>query len=320
MSTVVHVGFPKVASTALQRSILPALAKDLPSCAVVTPDVPRFDALSIKLAHGEDNEYRPDLFRAFLREARGEAETLILSQERLSGALFRRGYNRERNAARLHDLVPEAKIVVLVRSQATMLRSIYSQYVHNGGSAALQRFFYEPLEGCDIDLDHLCFDRCVDHYESLFGKKRVLVLPYELLTTSCRLFVTELLSFIAPELASRKETELPQRTANKSLSRPSRWLMRHSSHFFLRSQYNREPLLPLGETTQMRHFLQHVIDPLVFRMTIGRSRMQADDPVPSDILTRYEPSNQRLQRLTGLPLGALGYPLPARESAVSKSA
>ena len=125
-------------------------------------------------------------------EIRGEFEPLFADAEaagllpvvcfgRLSGHPFSGGYDSKLIADRLKDVLPEARILIVIREQRSMIVSTYKQYVKGGGVCTLEHFLEPATEqGWHVpgfDYRHFEYDRLIAHYHELYGKESVLVLP-----------------------------------------------------------------------------------------------------------------------------------------------
>src|SRR5262249_36937832 len=140
--------------------------------------------------------------------------------------------NGLRNAERLHEVVPGARIAVLVRRQDEMLRSLYAQYVNMGGTRPPEGFLAE------FHPEHLEYDRLLSRYRELFP--RVWVVPYERLRADPPGFVELLGAELALEAPSVRVT-----WPNRSLSPAGQALLRGWNRAFRESQFNRRPLVAL---------------------------------------------------------------------------
>ena len=117
----------------------------------------------------------------------------------MSGYPASGGYDSQLIADRLHRMVPRARVLIVIREQKSFLRSMYSQYVTDGGDLPLSRFLNPPEPHLNRvpgwDFDFLAYHRLIGYYRKLFGPERVLVLPFELLTREPRRFITDILRF-----------------------------------------------------------------------------------------------------------------------------
>ena len=89
--------------------------------------------LLASLASAPAGSFFADGFRSVLRQReRLDGESFLLSDEGVSGSLWDGYGTGPRNAERLSSVLPVARILVLVRRQDEMLRSIHAQYVNEG--------------------------------------------------------------------------------------------------------------------------------------------------------------------------------------------
>lgn len=188
---LIHVGWPKAASTFLQRRVFPA--SGLPFAEVGE----RFPfgtvaARPIDLVNLEEGFDAEAMRAGFL----GDRDALILSQETLSGHLH--GYpliDAERIAGNLARAFPEARILMVTRNQFDYVLSLYAFRVAIRGheTRSLARFVREEArEGL---LERIEFHRLAETYERLFGRGRVLALPMEMLARDPAAFLGRLSDF-----------------------------------------------------------------------------------------------------------------------------
>src|SRR5262245_60973068 len=160
-AAVVHIGYHKTASTWLQVAAFPRLA------GVRYGDV-LLRQLAAHIATATDEEFFAGGVRGLLGAIAQAEGPILLSNEGLSGSRWHGDGRGLRNADRLRRVVPDARIVVVVRRQDEMLRSIHAQYVNEGGTRSLQDFVAGRAEGSSFLLDHLEYDRLVRRYADLF--------------------------------------------------------------------------------------------------------------------------------------------------------
>lgn len=128
--------------------------------------------------------------------------TIVLSEEQItvwSGALNPIGArfhdygieaHQKETAKKLFEFYPEAKILITIRGFDTLLPSLYSQYVLNGGVQFLGNFLKTQEKSKLTTLFN--YDFVYSVYSNLFGKGNVCVLPYELLKENPKTFVKTL--------------------------------------------------------------------------------------------------------------------------------
>ncbi len=172
---LIHVGFPKAASTSLQGwfKAHPAIA---------------FESNRIA-AYSEMSTFARDV-------ARGRPETLYVTssehlvmprahdtgRDELGGDTV--AERRQRACELLRGLFGEVTILIVTRGFRGALASAYSQYVIEGGGLSLPELYARDESvgavGAEVE-DYWDYDAAVAEYEAAFGPENVIVLPYELL-------------------------------------------------------------------------------------------------------------------------------------------
>lgn len=195
---LIHIGYPKTASTWLQQIIfsnkqfgLLAPWGALSFQAIeqfVVPDSFHFNAESVK-----------KVFEPGLKEAYEHNLVPVLSHEELIGHITKTALSKE-VADRIYAVFPQAKILIIIREQKAMLLSSYRQHIKNGGTKKLEEFVgnreytipFRPI----CRLDRLEYDLLIKYYQDLFGGDNVLVLPFELLKNNQQSFIEKILNFV----------------------------------------------------------------------------------------------------------------------------
>jgi hypothetical protein len=289
MTTLFHIGFRKTGTSTLQRHFFPTL-EGWAYLGLGSPLLDEFRPLVNSLLFDEDADYRATELRALIdRERRGRAG-IVVSREHLS-TFHRLGHV----APRVHDLEPEAKILVCVRNHRTILPSAYGQNVKAGGTLRFDEWAERVLSE---RLFH--YDVVVQRYQELFGPERVMVSPFELLVSDRVAFLDGVYSFMTggdasprewpatpPENVAVSQVMLPVLRRVNRVTKPFRYL--HSRKVRLRAA--------------------QFVDRLLFSRS-SRAFPQRDVEVVERLLPRYAESNARLQELTGLDLRDFGYALP----------
>ena len=303
---VVHVGYHKTASTWLQVCVFPRLGGIRYTDPLLRPFV-------TALSTAPDDGFGTDGVRELRRQIAPFADQrLLISHEGISGSLWDGYGDGPRNAERLHSVLPDAEILIVVRRQDEMLRSIHAQYVNEGGTRSLADFVAgEKIEGSRFSLRHLEYDRLVGRYVELFGSERIWVMPYEYLRARRADFLGDLCEAVGASLASGVSNDWP----NRSLSRSALLLLRTWNRLFRESRFNQHPLvrsLPGGR--RMRNLLQGHLDSLL--RAIARNKLAGrEEALLARAAAGFAESNRRLQRFCRQPLVEWGYPL--HESVVS---
>jgi hypothetical protein len=189
---LVHIGYPKAASTFLQSVLFsglnPAFVPYSGDPNGPTPKKPGTDL--IMDGTGRTRASQPFAFdlearRRQLQSAERKLGTVtVLSNEEFTGHPFSGGVSADTIGLRIKTLLPDARILIVIREQRAMALSTYAHYlVASKGRMAL-RWFLAPELQAQIPLhtpEYYRFSRLVGWYRSAFGSDRVMVLPMEAL-------------------------------------------------------------------------------------------------------------------------------------------
>jgi hypothetical protein len=84
----------------------------------------------------------------------------------------------------------------VIREQRDIIRSSYQMYLRGNGLASLKHYLNAPRAPRAMPffhLDYYKYDRLIAYYQRLFGRERVLALPYELLAKNGEAFAGAIL-------------------------------------------------------------------------------------------------------------------------------
>ena len=211
-------------------------------------------------------------FEKGLAEAGSAARIPVISNERLSGNPHSGGWDAKLIADRLFQVFPEAHVLMVIREQRSVIRSMYFQYVREGGPASLRHYLESPKAGKYrvplFDLDFYAYHRLIEYYRDLFGREGVLVLPYELLREN----PDETTRLVCDFAGATVPTQLPKAHRNPSLTAFSVALMRHLNRLFVRDSLNPAAPLPIPRAT----------------LYIRRAFLALDRFVPGPLIASFE--------------------------------
>jgi len=297
---LIHVGYHKTGTSWLQRQVF-----SRPDLGFV-----RLSTRGMRIFGPHPLHFDAEPFRAYfhpmLEAAAAQGRLPVLSEERLSGNPFSGGYDSKELAERLAALFPDAKVLIVVREQRSMILSTWFQYVKLGGTSSLEDFLLgarDPrLPG--FRFEHFAYDRLVGHYQKLFGPDRVRVELFERLRGEPEDFTASVLSFAGVPLSR----ELPfGRVVNRSAG-PLAVALRRRLNPFLRcdslngySPFANPIFRLLGEG------IIRLVDRTSPRGIDGRLRARWEEHVAECAASRYSESNERLAAQTGLELRPRGY-------------
>jgi hypothetical protein len=307
---IIHVGYPKTASTWFQKAFYPHLKS------------PRYigrDAIKAALADWNALDFDPAQFRETL--GLGEHETGLISEEGLCGYLHNGGVGGMVSmvlAEQLKAAYPEARIVLFIRSQPSILVAAYAQYVRSGGTRSARRYFFpkDYLIGPNastykqprFDIDFFRYSRLVALYERLFGAKNVHIFLYEQFARGGIDFLRDYAERLGLDV------DWDQVSIERKHSSYSRGLMqvaRASNLLTARSVSDKTSLLHVpGWYDARRQVLE----------SVNRTGLFGGSPALDGLVGRptadwlrdyYVADNRALAESHGLPLGDFGYPMDA---------
>jgi hypothetical protein len=192
--------------------------------------------------------------------------------------------DRARVAELLHELFPEASVLIVTRGFRDALLSTYSEHARMGGSAPIAELFAGAGE-------YLNYDHVLELYENEFGSERLVVLPYELLRDDPERFSSE----IEGHLGVSGGGTLPRRNRAVSpaalywypkLSKGVTWVLARAG------ERARRRLLPVYVNLIEKDALARPAG-LLGRLAPGRRVTAAD--VPNDVLETFRGRAERLR-------------------------
>jgi len=301
---LVHIGFSKALSSWMQKSLfkpeqgfLNVLDSLCTTISVIDPTPFCFDeSLCIRFIE-----------EALAKNNGGNSLVPVCSAEALIGNPYCGGFNAKQNADRIKQLFPDARILLIVREQRQLMRSLYKTMVVWGMPHTIKRLL-NPRDTSlapQFNLDFLRFDLATAYYQQLFGKDNVLVLPYEAFAIAPEAFTHKILQHAdcTPTAAFKR---LPwDKKVNKNQPLVNLYFQR-ILNLFLSSPFNYAGIL---ESTEQR-----------VHQRIKRSKKNLFPSFTNDWLEddfsqtvnnafsgQFAESNARLQQLTGLDLTSYGY-------------
>lgn len=300
---LLHVGYHKTATTWMQRSLFvpahgyrPVMGHEEAWALLVRPHGLRFD---------------PGPARALLAgrlAGLAPGEVPVVSSEILSGLPFQGGRESEAYAARLREVAPEARILVSIRAQLSILPSVYMQYVRRGGTMTPAAFFAgEPGLGYfGFSPEHFEYDALVARYQDLFGAANVFVLPQEALRRDLDGAAAALARFagngafagLAPGAREATGASDPEHAVP---------VLRRINHVRA-TVLNPAPMLGLGQASEtlFRAASWALRRPAVAALLGDRRAVTAE--VRRRFTGRFEASNARLAALCAHPIDLSSYP------------
>jgi hypothetical protein len=304
---LIHIGFHKTGSTWLQKSFLndPSRGFSHAHAEGKRSDIARLLAVPDPLCF-DAREARAH-FRDYVDAIRANEVTPVISHEILSGYPSSGGRDRCMIADRLRATFPEARVLMVIREQRAMIRSMYGQHVKAGGAESLRRYLTKPKTARGLrpllTLQYFEYDRLILYYQALFGPDRVLALPLELLARQPQDFADRIAAFCGHAPAPVKDTR-PRNTRDPL---PIYYFMRFINFLFYHNELSPGALVDLPSlhfgmkrlSAGFRAFSPKWLDEIIER----RQRREIELRVGNHFIE----SNMRTAQLMGLPLAEYGY-------------
>ena len=314
---VIHAGYPKTATTTLQRHFFPShpeieyLGKTIPDMAYVEPALKtEIDRLT------NEDEVRYDggeRLRRIIQRYRNRCDhkVLLISHEN-----FIHPWANDKGliAKRLRSVFGPCRILITLRSQVDLIRSFYGMAGRYGKSLFVAKSENEPLR-IPLTLDRwfqlvmrapernilgiLHYYDMIRYYMSLFGSSNVGVLLFEEFVHSRASFMEKLSNFLGIDTNEGTSTLIEGKHENRRFSRVEKAYLR-LSHF-----------LGLNGFDWSRRDA-----PLLVRMlksVLGEEEVHLGEKWENYLFDTYGEGNRKLADQYGLPLERFGYPMaPAR--------
>ena len=304
---VVHIGHSKTGTTWFQKSFYPAVT----SHRFIDPKVGRKALLA---PNGLAFEVGPA--RDIILEAAGGAAPL-LCDERLSGSNLAGGLHgmvAPEVARRIKAILPDARIVIGIRAQPSMLAAAYSQYVKDGGTYGIKRFLFPDSyffaaseyrsQAPRFDLAHFEYQRLIRLYFDLFGQENVQILLFERFRDGpldCARTLAEALGL------AFEEAKVSEAVRNPALNRNALWATRLFNLFTARRTRDKRYLVHVPGLFDQRKRLHRLLG-ATFRHKTGSEELLGA-AMTAWLAARFAPANHELGELLGVDLGAFGYPV-----------
>ena len=303
---LLHIGLQKTGSTWLQNRLF-----NQPDYGFVS--VPDRIVIDDAFLGGNPFTFEVERARAMMQplfdEAAASSTTPVVSHELLAGQPLADGIDSQILADRLKATFPDARVLIVIREQRSMLLSTYKQYVKASGTRPLRELWRDrvPRERRrpGPGLDWLAYHHLIAYYRSLFGSDRVLVLPFELLQRDAATFAGEICKFAGKPYPSgvpaiRDNPPLPALLV--SFLRKTNAVLRALGLSDGDGGELHHPKLRRMRLQTVRRLGPKIPSP--FSRGAER-RMRAD--VDAIVTGRFGASNRATSEMTGLDLAAFGY-------------
>jgi hypothetical protein len=308
---LLHLGLHRTGSTWLQQRVFDG--RD----GRPTPMVPDRAESARRIVLAREEDFDADELRRWLAErvesVRRAGGLPVLSNERFSGNPHSGWFDAQRTFDRLAEVLPEAKVLLVLREQRDLVRSLWLQYVRIGGPASLRDYLRAPDPGdhrapC-FDPSFLRFDRLVESLDRRFGREQVLAIPYDRLRQDPRDFLARIGAFLGTEIPP------PEHAEAKVYASPGfvvASLQRRVNLWCVRSTLHRAPPLPSPRLARLSGVLASVAGRLASPLLESSRRRAAAALVEARLaeVPGLRESNARLAERIGEDLRGFGWMVP----------
>jgi len=286
----IHVGDYKTGTTWLQRSVL-SFHSEIEYLGDVFKKKELQEVLR-ELVDVRDLDFdAKKLRKKFTKNLnKGSKKIYGISREALSQSNYITGENAKRNAVRLKEVFGNVKIIYVIREQISMLGSIYNQYLKTGGTRNFKDWFLDPVE-CNSIIERLKYDKNVEMYCEIFGKKNVLVLLFEELKYDPENFLKKFYTFIGCKNTNFKLVK-NNKILNPSLNETGAFFSKKLHKLFRNSYHNYRSTF-LG------------IDKLIYILLPKKTLDKLDKKTQTNIINTYGKLDKKQRIMISINMGIM---------------
>ena len=198
MDVTLHIGLPKTGTTFLQKNFFPRLE-------------------NVKYVHQTDPIYN------LVDGLNHKSVKLILSSERFSGDPYKGNWLQQFvvNVHFLKNTFPQSRVVLGLRDHKELALSLYSQYLHQGGTLPINEFY--GVKGM-ISPSDFSFKERISLLYDLFDRDKTFLYWQSSLLINSEEVIEGLTGFIESSLS--KTTDFADKSHNKSVGKKNGELLR----------------------------------------------------------------------------------------------
>lgn len=189
-----HIGYPKNFSTSLQRNFFAThpevfhlgIGCHNSNIKYVSPEVSSWVEMYIRYSkrsiYSDNAENIKSSFLKYFKLAEEKKYKAVgISAEILSLGYSPNDVDVYEKANRLFKIFgPNTQVIIIIRNQFDLLKSFYSECVRNGYPYSFQIFFdFQYKYHFSTFSSDFCYDKTINYYSNLFGKKNIKVLVFE---------------------------------------------------------------------------------------------------------------------------------------------
>jgi hypothetical protein len=260
MSIYIHVGYPKTASTWLQKKFFPKVR-----------NINTLDRKTIRkyLLDPGAFDFNVDDTRDFFRNYNDKdlwlSEELLLGRLRIGGV---NGFITKEIANRMKLVFPDGKIIFFIRNQIDVLASSYIEYVRSGGNYGIDKFLFSYRyfgHGANnlvlLGPEYFLYHKALKYYINLFGEENVKIFLFENFKENPQLFISQ---FAEKFKLDYSESEIDFSPSNAGYRKSLIFLRRLVNSFSYKGPLNKYYLINIPRI----HYIFHDVFEWANRYTI----------------------------------------------------
>jgi len=299
---IFHIGMPKTATSFLQKNFYPLLDIEYLGKHYNREGRERFKAFEKEFAKlfGMQSFKNDIEIYEKLKSMMPKEGKILYSNELMSGSSRVNFLNALQISYHLKRAFKNPKIIFVIRRQDSFIESIYRQAIRGGYAGSLKSFinykrrefqYVEPGKKGWMDIYSLNYYDWVKHYEKLFGKENMLILPYERLRSDRDGYLQDICDFIGVEYKTPQKSE----QTNSADSYYLLQLMRLSNACFSKRIQNRINDVLLFDK---------LVSPINY---IKSNKKYLDKDLAKEIMQIHKESNRKLSQEYDLELDKFAY-------------
>jgi hypothetical protein len=331
----VHIGFPKSASTSLQNFYFAThpdcyhmgLGYESKGNRYIDEGVEMVSEIDVRMK--KQWLYDPELSLSRLQphfDAAAEQgkKAVGMSNEFLSFTIGNEVDPVEK-AVRLRGLFgPDAVVVIIIREQFSILKSLYLEMLKGGYRGTYRKFLeYTLLYQVRSWAVDFCYDKVFETYAGLFKKKNICMLPIELLKADPAAFLSRIANAIGVEDNQTELKSVNQASETLGFYEQLRRFNERYPHEFgtymyepfnmnrMRAYFHNELKLAVPHDRLTDDYMRQPIQQAAAMFTSRANLPDIDLRIPKGLeeeLTKlYQPSNKRLKQISGIDVNQYGY-------------
>ncbi len=297
----IHIGMPRTGTTFLQKKVFP----NIDNHHFYNIEYTYYSRAFQRMIYADDTLYNPAEFKKAIDELKGDK--IILSNELLVGqSLFMHYGNRSQIARRLQEAMPNATIVLYIRNQLDILKSLYLISVNWKETKSLEDFIWFP--GRELTLDdyhdkniddlssHLYYNTheshehvegylykpLIDLYKSLFPKVEIVL--YEDFATEPKTVLNQLEKLFGQEFNNEvRSAFLDKKPVHKSIGKRNAELIRKANKW---QDLLEQKKLTKRTFNKYRRYIEHKV--------VSKESLNYSKKLKQKLIEYYQPYNREL--------------------------